>query len=72
MRANSFAACFLMPQARLRAAVGTTGLTERDFAALACDLTVTPAALAYRLKDLRLIDAGTCEVASTIDTWSRP
>jgi Zn-dependent peptidase ImmA (M78 family)/transcriptional regulator with XRE-family HTH domain len=61
MRANSFAACFLMPQARLRAAVGTTGLTERDFAALACDLTVTPTALAYRLKDLRLIDAGTCD-----------
>ncbi len=61
MRANSFAASFLMPEETLRAAVGTTGLTERDFARLACDLIVTPSALAYRLKSLRLIDAGTCD-----------
>ena len=61
MRANSFAASFLMPEERLRAAVGTTGLTERDFAAMACDLIVTPSALAYQLKGLRLIDAGTCD-----------
>lgn len=61
MRANSFAASFLMPEARLRAAVGPTGLTEPGFAALACDLIVTPSALAFRLKSLRLIDAGTCD-----------
>ena len=61
MRANSFAASFLMPEEKLRATVDTTGLTERDFAAVACDLIVTPSALAYRLKDLRLIDAGTCD-----------
>lgn len=61
MRANSFAASFLMPQEALRAAVGTTGLTEQSFAALACDLVVTPSTLAYRLKALRLIDAGTCD-----------
>lgn len=61
MRANSFAASFLMPESTLRAAVATTGLTEQGFAALACDLVVTPSALAYRLKALRLIDAGTCD-----------
>lgn len=60
-RANAFAASFLMPDDTLRAAVGSTGLTEEAFAALACDLLVTPSALAYRLLNLRLIDAGTCD-----------
>ena len=32
MRANAFAASFLMPEQTLRAAVGTTGLTEQGFA----------------------------------------
>jgi hypothetical protein len=50
-----------MPDDRLRADVGSVGLTEREFAALACDLAVTPAALAYRLLHLRLIDSGTCD-----------
>ena len=61
MRANAFAASFLMPEQALRAAAGTSGLTERAFAGLACDLRVTPSALAYRLKALRLVDAGTCD-----------
>lgn len=61
MRANAFASAFLMPESELRAAVGLTGLTEREFAVLACDLLVTPSALAYRLLHLRLIDAGTCD-----------
>lgn len=61
LRANAFASAFLMPEDRLRAAVGSTGLTEHTFAALACDLMVTPSALAYRLLHLRLIDAGTCD-----------
>ena len=60
-RANSFASAFLMPETILREAVGSAGLTEADFAALACDLKVTPSALAFRLKDLRLIDMGTCD-----------
>ena len=60
-RANGFAAAFLMPEATLRSAVGTTGLTEATFAALACDLKVSPSALAIRLSGLRLIDAGTCD-----------
>ena len=60
-RANGFAAAFLMPEATLRAAVGTTGLTEKAFAALACDLKVSPSALAIRLSGLRLIDSGTCD-----------
>ncbi len=61
IRANSFAASFLMPEETLRAAVGSAGLTEESFAALACDLKVTPSALAIRLRELRLVDAGTCD-----------
>ncbi|MDQ2708432.1 MAG: ImmA/IrrE family metallo-endopeptidase [Actinomycetota bacterium] len=66
MRANAFAACFLMPEETLRTAVGTVGLTEETFATLACDLVVTPSALAYRLKELRLIDAGACDRFRTL------
>jgi Zn-dependent peptidase ImmA (M78 family) len=61
IRANAFASAFLMPEDVLSAALGSTGLTEHAFAALACDLMVTPSALAYRLLHLRLIDAGTCD-----------
>lgn len=61
VRANNFAAAFLMPEQVLRAAVGTTGLTQKTFAALACELKVSPSALAIRLSQLRLIDAGTCD-----------
>lgn len=66
MRANAFASAFLLPESALRDAVGSTGLTEREFAALACDLVVTPSALAYRLLHLRLIDAGTCDRYKTM------
>jgi Zn-dependent peptidase ImmA (M78 family)/transcriptional regulator with XRE-family HTH domain len=61
IRANAFASAFLMPEDALRDTVGTSGLTEHTFADLACDLTVTPSALAYRLLKFRLIDAGTCD-----------
>lgn len=61
LRANAFAAALLMPEQTLRDAVGRTGLTEPGFAALVCDLVVSPSTLAYRLKALRLIDAGTCD-----------
>jgi hypothetical protein len=61
MRANSFASAFLMPDSILREVVGRDGLSEQGFAMLACDLKVTPSALAFRLKDLRLIDSGTCD-----------
>ncbi len=61
MRANAFASAFLMPENTLRDAVGATGLTEQTFAALSCELMVTPSALAYRLLHLRLIDAGSCD-----------
>ncbi|KJS60889.1 ImmA/IrrE family metallo-endopeptidase [Streptomyces rubellomurinus] len=61
IQANAFAAAFLMPEEEMRQAVGATGLTEASFAALACDWMVTPSALAYRLLNLRLIDAGACE-----------
>jgi len=61
MRANSFASAFLMPADMLDAAVGPDGMTEAGFAALACDLRVSPSALAIRLSQLRLADAGRCE-----------
>lgn len=59
--ANAFAAAFLMPEPRLREAVGSRGLDELGFADLASDLAVSPSTLAFRLRDLRLIDGGTCE-----------
>lgn len=61
IRANSFASAFLMPEGILRPAAGTAGLTKESFAALSCDLQVSPSALAIRLRQLRLIDAGTCD-----------
>jgi Zn-dependent peptidase ImmA (M78 family)/transcriptional regulator with XRE-family HTH domain len=61
LRANAFASAFLMPEDVLRDAVGSTGLTDAAFAELVCRLMVTPSTLAYRLLQLRLIDAGTCE-----------
>jgi Zn-dependent peptidase ImmA (M78 family) len=60
-RANAFAAAFLMPEARLRAAAGSSGLTSKGFAELVCALRVSPSALAYRLLSFRLIDSGTYE-----------
>lgn len=66
VRANSFGAAFLMPEARLREAVGTAGLTQAAFAGLACELMVSPSALAIRLSQLRLVDAGTCDRFKTV------
>lgn len=55
VRANNFAAAFLMPEAALRAAV-VAGFDREAFATLAMDLMVSPRALAIRLESLRLID----------------
>lgn len=55
VRANNFAAAFLMPEAELRAAVDAD-FDEVAFAELAMHLKVTPTALAIRLETLRLID----------------
>jgi len=60
-RANAFASAFLMPEETLRAAAGQDGLSEAAFADLACELKVSPSALAIRLSQLRLVDAGTCD-----------
>jgi len=61
MRANAFASEFLMPEERIRSAVGESTLTERSFAQLVCEFGVSPSTLAYRLLKLRLVDAGTCD-----------
>jgi Zn-dependent peptidase ImmA (M78 family)/transcriptional regulator with XRE-family HTH domain len=61
MRANSFASAFLMPANRLRDAIGSDGVTESVFAELACELRVSPSALAFRMLQLRFVDAGRCD-----------
>lgn len=61
VRANAFAAAFLMPATMLRTALRRAGSPERVFAAMACDLRVSPRALAVRMKALRLLDAGGCD-----------
>jgi Zn-dependent peptidase ImmA (M78 family)/transcriptional regulator with XRE-family HTH domain len=66
LRANAFAAALLMPEDRLRQAVGSQGLSEWGFATLSCDLLVSPSTLAYRLLKLRLIDNGTCSRFASI------
>lgn len=55
VRANAFAAAFLMPDALLRDRVGR-GFDEKAFAALVVDLKVSPSALAIRLSTVNLID----------------
>lgn len=58
-RANAFAAALLMPEPLLRESVGRSAVSAADFARLACRLRVSPSALALRLQNLRLVDAGT-------------
>jgi len=83
MRANAFASAFLMPEGRLRESLRGSVPSEHAFAALACDLLVSPSTLAYRLLNLRLIDSGTCSrlaalsgaaaarIAGRSDEWVR-
>lgn len=59
-RANAFAGAFLMPEPILRGRV-VRGFDRSGFAALAMSLMVSPHALAIRLRDMRLIDAGTAD-----------
>jgi Zn-dependent peptidase ImmA (M78 family) len=58
-RANAFAAAFLMPDGLLRERIGDAGLTLDELGSLAFELMVSPSSLAYRLSNLRLVDAGT-------------
>lgn len=60
-RANAFASAFLMPESVLRDAVEAGGFGAAAFATLACELLVSPSALAYRMLGLRLIDSGLCD-----------
>lgn len=62
MRANAFAAAFLMPEDAVRAAVGNCAvsgdtLSDADFASLVMQFAVSPSALAYRLSNLGLINS---------------
>lgn len=60
MRANAFAAAFLMPESTVRPRV-RRGFDQKGFCQLAWDLRVSPSALAYRLKSLQLIDSTSCD-----------
>lgn len=55
VRANNFAAAFLMPEEKLREAINP-GFDQDAFARLAMDLMVSPLALAIRLESLQFID----------------
>lgn len=65
LRANAFAAVFLMPE-RLLADRVTSGFDEEHFCHLVLDMKVSPSALAIRLADLRLIDAMAAELFKSI------
>lgn len=56
MRANAFAAAFLMPEQTVRSSVGENGLDEDSFSSMVMRFAVSPSALAYRLGNLGLID----------------
>lgn len=56
VRANTFAACFLMPENVIRERLSTGSVCEDQFAALSCELFVTPTTLAWRLFNLKMID----------------
>jgi Zn-dependent peptidase ImmA (M78 family)/transcriptional regulator with XRE-family HTH domain len=58
MRANAFAAAFLMPETTVRSAVSDcqNGLDEDCFSSMVMRFAVSPSALAYRLSNLGLID----------------
>lgn len=60
IRASAFAASFLMPEGFLRERV-VRGFDEKQFCQLAVDLLVSPSALAYRLRNLSLIDSMAAE-----------
>jgi Zn-dependent peptidase ImmA (M78 family) len=56
VRANAFAAGFLMPEQEVKAFLGSDDVTERSFAELAWKMQVTPRTLSYRLFNLNILD----------------
>ncbi|MEU7743545.1 XRE family transcriptional regulator [Nonomuraea sp. NPDC049158] len=69
MRANAFAAEFLLPGDVLTRQVRDMVWTDRSFAELACRLLVSPATLAWRLFNLDLIDRGSCAAFARMRAW---
>ncbi|QKW09381.1 ImmA/IrrE family metallo-endopeptidase [Streptomyces sp. NA04227] len=60
VRANVFAANFLMPRAEITAALGGRRPTDEDFRSLVVRFKVSPSALAARLEGLGAIDSEQC------------
>ncbi len=58
VRANAFAAALLMPERLVRSMVAEQGSSLEGLSSVAQALSVPPTALAYRLENLRVIDAG--------------
>lgn len=61
MRANAAAAAFLMPTDQVRQSTDRTHLGKAEFGKLVRDFRVSPSAMAWRLLNLGIIDAGRCE-----------
>jgi Zn-dependent peptidase ImmA (M78 family) len=61
IRANAFAAEFLLPEETLRATADGVAQSEVVFAKLVCQMWVSPSTLAYRLLNLGLIDQQLCD-----------
>lgn len=73
MRANAFAANFLMSGIALRQAFAeldqTSPISDQDFSKLVMKFSVSASALAFRALNLKLIDSVTHERLSRLRTW---
>jgi Zn-dependent peptidase ImmA (M78 family) len=68
MRANAFAAEFLMPDSRIHA-VFSSGVDRTRFAQTVGELRVSPSALSWRLLNLKLIDDARRSELGGMSTW---
>lgn len=68
-RANAFAAEALLPAELLRDRTRDITWSIEAFAQLACDLWVSPSALAWRLFNLQLIDKSRCDSFGALTAW---
>ena len=69
VRANAFAAAFLMPENLLRSRMDFDPHDQIGLCALATELRVSPSALAFRLANLHLIDEETQDRLRQVTAW---
>lgn len=68
IRANTFAASFLMPEDTISERLNGKQIDKDAFARLSCDLFVTPSTLAWRLFNLKMIDSQTRQELGSMRT----